>query len=640
MPALVGTVLLCPVSILGPFFLVAVPIPECYLAMSEQAPVSDLFAQCSRLIDNICEFQRALVDDMFQRVERNDDSPRTVVETATQCSRNLFEGMTQTPGRVVEEQVSFWSAQLQLVSNTVQRLLGEEVEPVVRPKVGDRRFVDPAWEESLLFDYLKQSYLLTAEHALHSVEILEGIEERDRERLHYYMRQMVNALAPTNFALTNPEVLRATVETRGRNLVDGLEMMVEDKKRSADILNICMTTPNAFQLGRDLATTAGQVVHQNELMQLIQYEPVTDDVLRTPVLLVPSWVNKYYIYDLSPKNSLVKWLLEQGHTVFCMSWVNPDERYRDTRFDDYMLRGPLEACEVIEQITGEQQVNAIGYCLGGILLACSAAYLDARGDHRFASAAYLAASLDFSDPGEMGMFVDSETVETISRQMERVGYLDGRLLAAGFNLLKENDLYWNYYVQNYLKGERPAPFDLMHWNSDSTNVPAATHRFVMRELHLKNGLAHPGSVMLNGCAIDLGRITTPTYVLGTEKDHIARWHSCYAATQLQKNSDVRFVLSGSGHIAGVINPPISHKYYFYWNPQSPPDADEWLDCAFKVEGSWWPDWQQWASRFSADRVPSRQIDPSRVIEPAPGSYVLRRSDDPLRLPPHADVRAA
>jgi len=599
--------------------------------MSEQTPVSDLFSQCARLIDNICELQRTMVDDLFQRVTHEDDSSRTVVETATQCSRNLFEGVAQTPGKVVEEQLDFWRGQLQLISNAVQRLLGEEVDPLVRPKVGDRRFIDPAWEENVLFDYLKQSYLLTAEHALHSVEILDGIEERDRDRLSYYMRQMVNAMAPTNFALTNPEVLRVTVASKGKNLINGLQMMVEDKKRSADILNICMTQPNAFQLGRDLAATPGQVVYQNALMQLIQYEPVTEQVERTPILLVPSWVNKYYIYDLSPKNSLIKWLVEQGHTVFCISWINPDERFSQVRFDDYMLRGPIEACDVIEQITGERQVNAIGYCLGGILLACTTAYVDAAHEGRFASATYLASSLDFHDPGEMGMFVDDEAVETMSRQMERIGYLDGRLLAAGFNLLKENDLYWNYYVQNYLKGERPAPFDLMHWNSDSTNVPAATHRFVMRELHLKNGLTHAGSVMLNGRAIDLRRITTPTYVLATDKDHIARWRSCYAATQLQQNSEVRFVLSGSGHIAGVINPPISHKYYYYWNPQNPPTADEWLDCAFKVEGSWWPDWDKWAKRFSGGPMPARTIDAARIVEPAPGHYVMRRVTEPLSI---------
>ncbi len=609
--------------------------------MSEQAPVSDFFSQCARLIDNICELQRTMVDDLFQRAEGDDDSPRTVVETATQCSRNLFDGVAHAPGKVLEGQLDFWQGQLQLISNAVQRLLGEEIDPLVRPKVGDRRFIDPAWEENVLFDYLKQSYLLTADHALHSVEILDGIEERDRDRLSYYVRQTVNALAPTNFALTNPEVLRMTVASKGRNLINGLQMMVEDKKRSADILNICMTTPNAFQLGRDLATTPGQVIYQNELMQLIQYTPVTDEVVRTPVLLVPSWVNKFYIYDLSPKNSLIKWLLEQGHTVFCISWINPGAGMSDIRFEDYMLRGPIEACDVVEQITGEHQVNAIGYCLGGILLACTTAYLDSADEGRFASATYLASSLDFRDPGEMGMFVDEEAVETISRQLDRIGYLDGRLLAAGFSLLKENDLYWNYYVQNYLKGERPAPFDLMHWNSDNTNVPAATHKFVMKELHLKNGLVHPGSVQLNGRTIDLADITTPTYVLATDKDHIARWRSCYAATQLQKRSDVRFVLSGSGHIAGVINPPLNNKYYYYWNPQNPATAEEWLDCAFKVEGSWWPDWDKWVKQFGGEAVAARAIDQARIIEPAPGHYVQRRLGEPLlQFGAEPDVRAA
>lgn len=601
-------------------------------------PVFDLFSQCARLVDNICELQKALVDDMFQRIDRDDESPRTVLETTTQCSRNLYDGITRNPAKVVEQQVGFWQDQLQLAHNALLRLAGEPVQPVVRPKVGDRRFIDEAWESNILFDYLKQSYLLTAEHALQAVASLDGIEPRHRERLTYYVRQLVHAVAPSNFALTNPEVLRMTMATRGENLVKGLHMMVEDKRRSADILNICMTPPGAFELGRDLACTPGQVVAESELFQLIQYTPTTAEVYRTPVLLVPSWVNKYYIYDLSPKNSMVKWLVEQGHTVFCMSWINPDGRHRDLRFEDYMLQGPLAAAAMVERITGEPQVNAVGYCLGGILLACAAAYCDGTGKSPFAAVTYLAASLDFRDPGEMGMFVDEAAVESLERQMAHGGYLDGRLLSAGFNLLKENDLYWNYYVQNYLKGERPAPFDLMHWNSDNTNVPAATHRFVMRELHLNNGLSKRDAVVLAGRPIDLARHVTPTYVLATDKDHIARWRSCYAATQMQ-GGEVRFVLAGSGHIAGVINPPQAHRYYFYRNPQNPPTPDEWLDSAFKVEGSWWLDWHAWSQRFAGERVPARVIDPAHCIEPAPGRYVRRRLDEVV-LEDQAAPRAA
>jgi polyhydroxyalkanoate synthase len=589
----------------------------------------DFLAQCTRWIDQMCEFNKTLIEEVFDRVERKDDAPeKTLVETATECGRHVYEGLTNNPEKIVALEISYWQSQLQLCTNFMRKLVSSEpVDPMVRPKVGDRRFSDPAWDESNLFDFLKQSYLLTADHCLRSVESLDGIDEKGRERLSWYMRQMVNAMAPTNFAFTNPEVLRKTVETQGENLLQGLQMMVEDKKKSADLLKVCMSRPDAFMLGENIACTPGQVVAQNELMQLIQYEPIGEAVYRTPILMVPSWVNKYYIYDLTPKNSMVNYLREQGFTVFMISWVNPDETYRMVHFEDYMTKGPLEACSIIRDITGEGQVSAIGYCLAGILLATTAAWANSAGESPFASITCLASSMDFRDPGDMGIFVDEQLVKIVEGMMERQGYFDGRLLSVGFNLLKENDLFWNYYVLNYLKGERPAGMDLMHWNSDNTNVPAATHRFVMRELHMNNGLCKPGAITLNGRSIDLGQITTPTYILGTDKDHIARWRSCYAATQLQGNSENRFVLAGSGHIAGVINPPIANKYYHYTNPVNPPTAEEWLDSAFKVEGSWWVDWVYWQQQFAGDYIPAREIDMQRIIEPAPGSFVRRRLDD-------------
>lgn len=584
--------------------------------------------QCTRWIDQLCEFQRTLVDDVFNRVEREDDAQeRTLVETATECGRHLFEGITKDPEKFFDSEINYWQNQLQLCTNFMRKAVsGEAVDPMVRPKVGDRRFVDPAWDDNTLFDFLKQSYLLTAEHCLRSVEAMDGIDEKGRERLTWYVRQMVNAMAPTNFALTNPEVLRKTVETQGENLLQGLQMMVEDKKKSADLLNVCMSQPDAFVLGENIACTPGHVVAQNDLMQLIQYTPVTEVVHRTPILMVPSWVNKYYIYDLTPKNSLVNYLVEQGFTVFMISWLNPDETYRMVHFEDYMKKGPLEACQIIRDITGEEQVSAVGYCLAGILLATTAAWANSAGENPFSSITYLASSMDFRDPGDMGIFVDEQLVKIVEKMIDRQGFFDGRLLSVGFNLLKENDLFWNYYVMNYLKGERPAGMDLMHWNSDNTNVPAETHRFVMRELHMNNGLCNPGSITLNGRSIDLGQITTPTYVLGTDKDHIARWRSCYAAVQLQTGSENRFVLAGSGHIAGVINPPIANKYYHYINPVNPARAEDWLDAAFKVEGSWWLDWHDWLQRFTQELVPAREIDPARMLEPAPGSFVRKRLD--------------
>lgn len=585
----------------------------------------DWFSQYASIIDHVCEFQKSVVHELFEQVEGGTESQKTVVETTAECCRNLYNGVTQNPARIVEQQISYWQNQIQLCNNLLLNLVGEKVDPMVRPKVGDRRFIDSAWEENALFDYIKQSYLLASENVLDCVQNLEGIDTPSRDRLQYYVRQTVNALAPTNFALTNPEVLRKTLETKGENLLQGLHMMVEDKKKSADILNVCMSRPDAFELGKNIATSAGAVVAENSLMQLIQYAPTTTEVQRTPILLVPSWVNKYYILDLTEKNSYVKWLTDQGHTVFMISWANPGSDLRATTFDDYMRLGPLAASEVIERITGERQVSAVGYCLGGILLACTLAYCDSHNEKRFASATYLASSIDFRDPGDIGILVDERMVESVEKYMSGTGYFDGRMLSVGFNLLKENDLFWNYYVINYLKGERPAAFDLLHWNSDNTNVPEATHRFIMRELHLHNKLAREQELVLNGRKIALRDIATPTYALAADKDHIARWRSCYAATQLQ-GGDVRFVLAGSGHIAGVINPPSANKYYYYVNPENPALAEEWLDCAFKIEGSWWNDWAAWQRPFAGDTIPARAIDAASIIEPAPGRYVLRRLD--------------
>jgi polyhydroxyalkanoate synthase len=382
--------------------------------------------------------------------------------------------------------MSLWQDQITLWQYGVRTLLGVTATAVATPDADDMRFRDPLWCSNVGFDLLKQSYLLWAKHVQFLVDDFDGLEPRRRKRLGYFTRQLINALAPTNFPLTNPEVLRKTLETNGDNLVSGLRLLLEDHRHSSGILNVCMSQPGAFELGRDIACTAGYVVAENRLMQLIQYSPQTEQVYRVPILIVPSWINKYYILDLTPKTSFIQWLVAQGYTVFVISWINPDATHCEAGFADYMSQGPLAAVAVIERLTGEPQVAAIGYCLGGVLLASTVAYGDVAGERRFASATYLAASIDFSDPGDMGMFIDEETVEELEEEMSEQGYLDGRLLAVGFNLLRENDLYWSYYVTNYLKGERPPALHLLHWNTDSTHIPAATHSFVLRELHLHN----------------------------------------------------------------------------------------------------------------------------------------------------------
>jgi polyhydroxyalkanoate synthase len=611
--------------------------------MQEREPGVDFFAQTAALIDSVCELQRNFADEFFERFHSGEEK-NTVVDAATECCRNLFNGVANNPNKIVDRQIEYWRQQLQLSGNLMRQLLGETVAPVIAPQPGDRRFDDPEWTGNALFDYIKQSYLLTTENALQTIADLEDIAPRDRERLNYFMRQLINALAPTNFALTNPDVLRTTLATKGANLVEGLRMMAEDKKRSADILNVCISNPSAFKVGVNIACTPGAVVAENELMQLIQYAPVTPRVQAVPILIVPSWVNKYYVLDLTEKNSFIRWLVAQGYTVFAISWINPDARHRSIQFSDYLRQGPQFAAAAIERMTGAPQVAGIGYCLGGILLACALAYGERTKDQRFASATYLAASIDFSDPSDIGIFVDEHLVDSVERQMRRHGYLDGRLLSAGFNLLRENDLYWNYYVTNYLKGERPVAFDLLHWNSDNTNVPEATHRFVMRDLHLQNGLMQSRAVVVDGCALDLRDIVTPTYVLATDKDHIARWRSCYAATQLQSGS-TRFVLAGSGHIAGVINPPSMNKYYYYAEPNNfdvgdfaeKLSADAWLQRAQRSGGSWWRDWDRWQRALSGPACAAREINSTNAIEPAPGRYVRQRLDS---VSEHAERDAA
>ena len=575
----------------------------------------------SRLIDSTVEYQQSVAAELFDHLVST-GVERSFIRLATDYAGGLFDAFSHRNPGLARASLRHWQSQLRLFHNTLLKALGADVEPLIEPQSQDHRFDAPDWDKYPAYDFLKQSYLLLAQYILQAAERADVDAER-RKRFIYYTRQLVNALAPSNFPLTNPEVLRRTLETQGENIIEGLQMLLEDRKLSSRILNVCMSQPGAFKLGENIACTPGQVIAENKLMQLIQYAPATEQVFRTPILIVPSWVNKYYILDLTPTNSFVRWLVGHGHTVFMISWINPDARHREANFSDYLLQGPLAALAVIETITGQHKVSAIGYCLGGVLLAATLAYCAAGGERRFKSATYLAASIDFSDPGDISMFIDEETVETIERQMSEQGYLDGRLLAAGFNLLRENDLYWSYYITNYLKGERPAAFDLMHWNTDNTNVPAANHSFVLRELHLHNRLMLPGAIKLDGRPIDLASVKVPTYVLATEKDHIAKWRSTYTAATLQRGNN-RYVLAGSGHIAGVINPPEGNKYYYFVNDELPPTPEQWLEGAAKLEGSWWLDWQRWQRRCAGPRVPAREIDAQRVIEPAPGRYALRR----------------
>ena len=588
---------------------------------NESNPIS-IFDQIKKWLDLGSEYNKSLLTQALDTLTNPPLRYNNLIEHFTTLSKHLLQGDASTPANLVDHHLSLMQKQLTLGQNTVRRLIGVETAPIITPSKTDHRFNDEQWENNDLFDYIKQSYLLNSQFLLSLTDCL-GIEKKKKASLDYYFRQISSAMSPSNFALINPEVLKKIKETKGKNIYQGIKQFLEDQANSPQILNICMSGGDRFQLGQNIAATTGKVIFENSLMQLIQYQATTKKTHTVPLLIIPSWINKYYILDLSPNNSFVEWAVNQGHTVFMISWINPDQRHRDIGFDDYLQQGVLTAIDTITKATGEKKVNTVGYCLGGILLATVLSYLSFHKKDSIASATYLAASLDYSDPGDISIFLNESSVKTLESIMEKDGFLDGRLMSITFNLLRENDLYWNYYIQNYLKGERPKAFDVLHWSTDNTNIPARAHSYVLRELHLKNALKEKDSLSLLDTPIDLGRIKNPVYILATDKDHIAKWESVYSSTQLHCG-EKRFVLAGSGHIAGVINSPANNKYYYHVNSDLPQSPDNWLEKASKLEGSWWNDWLAWVSPHSGNQVKARSIPLKSVIENAPGRYVRRR----------------
>jgi polyhydroxyalkanoate synthase len=545
---------------------------------------------------------------------------RTLMDVAASYMRN--------PAKIVEAQSALFEGYLNLMTSMTRRLFGEEVPPVAEPSRSDKRFRDPDWQENLIFDLMKQSYLLTSKWMTDRVRQAEGIDPHTREKADFYVRQMANAMSPSNFLFTNPEILRTTLATNGENLVSGMEHLLEDIERGGGHIQIQQTDMNAFRLGENVATTPGKVVYQNDLMQLIQYEPTTEKVYKRPLVIFPPWINKYYILDLTPDKSLVKWCLDKGYTVFVASWVNPDARLALKTFEDYMTEGVYAALDAVEQATGEKEVNAVGYCIGGTLLACSLAHMAKRKDERIKSATFLVTQVDFTEAGELKVFIDEEQIADIERQMhEKGGYLKGSTMATTFNMLRSNDLIWNYVVNNYLLGREPMPFDILFWNSDATRLPSAMHVFYLRECYLENKLAE-GRMVLGGETLDLHKVKVPVYLQSSREDHISPYPSVYKATRLF-GGPVRFICAGSGHIAGVINPPSSGKYNYWTNDELPPTPDKWFEGAKDNKGSWWPDWESWLSEKSGPLVPARKPGSGKlkVLEDAPGSYVLVKSED-------------
>jgi len=517
-------------------------------------------------------------------------------------------------------------AYLDLWGSSVRRLAGEDVPPAIAPSPRDKRFADPEWKSNQFFDFVMQLYLLTTQWAQELVHNAEGVDPHTRKKAEFYVQQIANALAPSNFLLTNPEVLRETLSSSGDNLVRGMKMLAEDIEAGHGTLRIRQSDPSNLVVGVNIATTAGKVIYQNELMQLIQYEPATESVLRTPLLIVPPWINKFYILDLRPEKSFIKWCVDRGITVFVISWVNPDKRLGAKTWEDYMKQGPLTAMDAIERATGEMKVHTMGYCVGGTLLATTLAWLAEKRRVRATSATLLAAQVDFTHAGDLLVFVDEHQISALERDMQESGVLEGSKMAMAFNMLRSNDLIWSYVVSNYLKGQPPSSFDLLHWNSDATRMPAANHSYYLRNCYLENRLS-AGSMVLDNTLLDLSKVKVPIYNLATREDHIAPADSVLYGSQFF-GGPVKYVLSGSGHIAGVVNPPSSGKYQ-YWTNENIRGATlaDWLKGAQEHKGSWWPHWREWLETLDAEQVPARAVgtDTLPPIEDAPGSYVRVRA---------------
>jgi poly[(R)-3-hydroxyalkanoate] polymerase subunit PhaC len=574
----------------------------------------------------IGERSRQLIGDFLQRNAGEDAAGLAAPTAIGNAFLELTARMMADPAALVQAQVALWNDYAALWQRTAQRLLGGSAEPMIAPADGDRRFRDKAWSDNALFDFVKQSYLLSARFIQGAVREVDGLDDHTARKVEFYTRQFVDAMAPSNFVVTNPEVLRATIDSGGENLVNGLRNLLDDLERGKGRLAISMTDMNAFRLGDNIAATPGKVVFQNELIQLLQYAPTTATVHRRPLLIIPPWINKFYVLDLRPENSFIRWAVSQGHTVFVISWVNPDARLAARDFADYMRDGALAALDAIEAATGERDANVIGYCLGGTLLAATLAYMTAKRDRRIKSATFLVSMVDFAEAGDLSVFIDEEQLTALEERMGRKGYLDASDMATTFNLLRANDLIWSFVVNNYLLGKSPFPFDLLYWNADSTRMPAAMHSFYLRRMYQENLLAQPGGITLDNVPIDLRKVRTPAFLLSTREDHIAPWRSTYAATQLYRGP-VKFVLSASGHIAGVISPPGS-KYGHWENDANPPSPDDWLAGATPRDGSWWPLWQRWVAAFAGGEVPARHPGDGGLatIEDAPGSYVRVRAE--------------
>jgi len=587
----------------------------------------EALSRLAQELTDIAERSQRLIADFTENADKlNTGETQQEFMLIGQTFMQYAMKLAENPIQMIEAQADLWAQYSSLWQNTLQRITGNEAAPVATPDAGDRRFKDAEWSNNIIFDYIKQSYLLTSRWLVDQTGHTEGLEPHLAKKVDFFTRQFVDAISPTNFVATNPTVLKETLETRGENLLKGLQNILSDMERGHGQLRISQTDMEAFSVGENIAVTPGQVVFQNELMQLIHYEPTTETQFETPLLIVPPWINKFYILDLRPENSFIKWATDQGHSVYVISWINPTEELRHKDFTSYMMDGPLAALEAIKTDIGVQKVNAIGYCLGGTLLSATLAYAAKKNMDSFASATFFTTLVDFEKAGELSVFVDEDQIQAIERKMRDKGFLDGAEMASTFNSLRSNDLIWSFVVSNYLMGKEPFPFDLLFWNSDSTRLPEAMHSFYLRNMYQKNLMREPGGISMGNVPINLGDIDVPTYFLATKEDHIAPWPGVYQGMK-RFGGQSKFVLAASGHIAGVINPPTAEKYSYWTNEQKLDEQEDWLESSVEKPGSWWNDWQSWILSNSGQKVPARIPGKGKLssIEAAPGSYVKVRS---------------
>ncbi len=545
----------------------------------------------------------------------------TPIEQVSKTLGSVYQSYAQNPQKLMDAQMQLWNAYGQLWQSAWQRAIGAPAEAVAVPARNDKRFKDKDWQEHTVFDFLKQFYLISANWAKDMVENADGVDEHTRHKAKFYVEQIANALSPSNFPISNPEILRTTLASNGANLIEGLKHLEEDMKTPDGRLRIKQTDMGAFEIGRNIAMTPGKVVFRNESFELLQYTPTTTEAFEYPLVIFPPWINKFYILDLNEQKSFVRWAVDRGLTVFVVSWVNADEAQGRKSFSDYMREGFLTAVQAALDATGAEKATVIGYCIGGTLTAASLGYMAATNDHRVAAATFFTTQVDFEKAGDLLVYVDEEQVKWIEDRMADKGYLPGNRMADAFNLLRSNDLIWSYVVNNYMLGKDPMPFDLLYWNADSTRMPAGVHSFYLRECYLGNKLSQ-GKMVLDNVRIDLKKVKIPIYNLAAREDHIAPIQSVFRVGK-HMGGPVKLVVSGSGHVAGVINPPAAKKYQYWTNPKPAASLEDWLSGATEHPGSWWEDWYGWISERSGLKVaaPTPGSGKLAVIEDAPGSYV-------------------